>query len=208
MYNLYYVVKDSSIDLIRNKGATFFKGTFIFLYTLTLTILLHLLVTTNHLETIEKENKLLESNSLDYFVQTNSSDHLITLLVSLKNGFIIFTISLFLFGIAYLFIYFQKALLLNKEELVTKKMLGASAIRVTSELFLDSVLLIIPCIILGIIVAEYFYASCFFNSTFWLARDFYAPSYFIVYVDLPLIGLFSLVLICQFFYLKQKITNL
>ncbi|MGX7148169.1 FtsX-like permease family protein [Enterococcus ureasiticus] len=208
MYALYYVLKDSGNNLLQNKVTALLKSIFSFLYFFVLTTLLHGWLTAIHLEEIEQKRILEEADSMDILLQSNSNEQLLTLLKSLKTAFLIFSIGLFLFGILYLFLYFQRAIILDKKELILKKMLGASALQVTSELFIESMLLTLPSCILSLFTAESLYTLFFQSSDSWLTSILYPPSYFVIYVDFSLIGLFSLLLICQFLYLKQKLTNL
>ncbi|MGX7244688.1 FtsX-like permease family protein [Enterococcus quebecensis] len=208
MYKLYYVLKDSRIYLLRNKMTLFFKSIFTSLYTFILMISLHAWIISSKFEALEKQKAIEEANSLEEIIQSNSSDHLITLVTSLKISFSIFSVGLLLFGITYLFIHFQKVLLLDKKELVTKKMLGSSATRVTCELFLDSISLIIPGIMLGTIITGYLYTTFFHFLTSSLTTILDRPRYVIFYVYIPLAGLFLVVFSCQFLYLKHKITKL
>ncbi|MEI5993102.1 FtsX-like permease family protein [Candidatus Enterococcus mansonii] len=208
MYKMYYVLKDSSITLLRNKGAAFSKGFFSFVYACILTIVFRIWINLIHFESLEKQRALEAKHSTDSLLQTDSSDHLITLLTSLKISFMIFSLGLLLFGIALLCIQLQKNYLLNKKELLIKKMLGNSAVRVTSEFFFESFLLVIPCIILGMLLSDYLYLQFFHFATSWIAAVLYPPSYFLLFLTLPVIGIFLLILVCQFLYLKQKITKL
>ncbi|ALS01335.1 hypothetical protein ATZ33_08120 [Enterococcus silesiacus] len=208
MDHFYYILKDSGNTILRNKGAAFFKSIFSFLYFFVLTLLLHAWITSAHLKKIEEQNRLKEIDSLDAFTQSNASQNLVTLLESLTNALLIFSIGLLLFGIFYLFIYFQRAIILDKKELILKKMLGSSALQVTSELFIEPLLLIIPSSLLGLTTAECLYTLFFKLSDSWFIDILFHPSYFVLLVDFPLIGCFSLLLIGQFFYFKQKITNL
>lgn len=208
MESFYYILKDSGNSILRNKGAAFLKSIFSFLYFFVLTILLHAWITSVHLSNIEEQNRLEEIDSLDAFTQSNSSQNLVTLLESFTNALLIFSIGLILFGIFYLFIYFQRVMILDKKELIIKKMLGSSALQVTSELFIESLLLIIPSSLLGLITAECLYMLFFTLSDSWFIDILFHPSYFVLLVDFPLIGCFLLLLVGQFFYFKQKITNL
>lgn len=208
MHTFYYVLKDSGNSILRNKIAACLKITFSFLYLFAFTILLHGWFTTIHLEEMEQQRILEQSDPLEALLQSDSNENLLTLLNSLKTAFLIFSIGLFLFGMLYLFLYFQRTMILDKKELIVKKMLGASALQVTSELFIEPLLLIIPSCILGLFTAESLYTLFFQSSDSWLTSMLYPPSYFVIYVDAPLIGLFLLLLICQFLYLKQTITKL
>lgn len=208
MDQFYYILKDSCTSILRNKGAALFKSSFSFLYFFILSVLLHTWLTSLLLRKIEEQNRLEAIDSPDAFTQTNSSQNLVTLLDSLSVALLIFSIGLFLFGIFYLVIYLQKTLILDKKELIIKKMLGGSALQVTSEFFFEPLLLIIPSSILGLITAEYLYTIFFRHSNSWFGDVFYSSNDFAFFVDFPLIGFFSLLLIGQFLYLKQKITNL
>ncbi|WP_455295795.1 hypothetical protein [Enterococcus crotali] len=173
-----------------------------------MSVLLHTWITSLLLRKIEEQNRLEAIDSPDAFTQTNSSQNLVTLLDTLSIALLIFSIGLFLFGIFYLVIYLQKTLILDKKELIIKKMLGGSALQVTSEFFFEPLLLIIPSSILGLITAEYLYTIFFRHSNSWFGDVLYSSNDFAFFVDFPLIGFFSLLLIGQFLYLKQKITNL
>lgn len=208
MNAFYYVLKDSINDLLRNKVRTLLKSIFSFLYFFFLAILFHGWFTVIHLEEIEQKRILEQTDSLEALLQSDSNEGLLTLLNSLKIALLIFSIGLFLFGVLYLFLYFHRAIILDKKELIIKKMLGASALQVTWELFLGSLLLIIPSCILSFFVAESLYTFFFLSSDSWLTNVLYPPSYFVLYVDFSLVGLFSLLLVCQFLYSKQKITDL
>ncbi|MDA9472794.1 hypothetical protein C240_3017 [Enterococcus sp. 5H] len=89
-----------------------------------------------------------------------------------------------------------------------KKLLGSSARRVTSEFFTESLLAVLPSALLGIILAEFSYLTITQSLYSWLTATFYSTSYFILHVDLPLIGIFVCLVTCQFLYFNQKITNL
>ncbi|MEI5989298.1 hypothetical protein A5881_000786 [Enterococcus termitis] len=208
MDQFYYILKDSCTSILRNKGAALFKSSFSFLYFFILSVLLHTWITSLLLRKIEEQNRLEAIDSIDAFTQTNSSQNLVTLLDTLSIALLIFSIGLFLFGIFYLVIYLQKTLILDKKELIIKKMLGGSALQVTSEFFFEPLLLIIPSSILGLITAEYLYTIFFRHSNSWFGDVLYSSNDFAFFVDFPLIGFFSLLLIGQFLYLKQIITNL
>ncbi|MGX7265516.1 FtsX-like permease family protein [Enterococcus crotali] len=208
MDQFYYILKDSCTSILRKKGAALFKSSFSFLYFFILSVLLHTWITSLLLRKIEEQNRLEAIDSPDAFTQTNSSQNLVTLLDTLSIALLIFSIGLFLFGIFYLVIYLQKTLILDKKELIIKKMLGGSALQVTSEFFFEPLLLIIPSSILGLITAEYLYTIFFRHSNSWFGDVLYSSNDFAFFVDFPLIGFFSLLLIGQFLYLKQKITNL
>ncbi|WP_170922912.1 hypothetical protein A5821_003434 [Enterococcus sp. 7F3_DIV0205] len=208
MNNFYYILKDSGNSLLRSKGAAFFKSIFTVLYFFVLSVLLHGWITAVHFGRIEEQRRIEEIDSLDAFTQSNASENLITLLESLNIALLIFSIGLFLFGVFYLFISFQRSMILDKKELIIKKMLGSTALQVTSELFIEPLLLIIPSSVLGLIITEYLYTLFFKQSNSWFSDMLYAPSHFVMFADLPLIGIFSFLLLCQFLLLKQKITKL
>lgn len=208
MNKLYWVLYDSGIGLLRNKKAAFAKGIFTCFYFFILTILVHAWLISSRLANIEKQKVIEENNTLDTLLQTNANEHLITLLLSMKTALAVFSLGLLFFGIFYLTIHFQRILLLDKRELVIKKLLGSSARRVTSEFFTDSLLAVLPSALLGIILAEFSYLTITQSLYSWLTAAFYSTSYFILHVDLPLIGVFVCLVTCQFLYFNQKITNL
>lgn len=208
MYKAYYVLKDSCTSLLRNKGAAVFKCIAAFLYVFLLTSLFHGWINVNQLAKVEQENAAREAEAFDFFTQSNTSDSLLTLLHSLTTTLFIFSIGLLLFGIFYLFIHFHRRLILDKKEFIITKMLGSSAFQVTSELFCESLLLIVPSCLLGLLAAKILYRSFLHFSTFWLTDRLHPSSYFLIFVALPLISFFVLLLVCQFLFLKHKITDL
>ncbi|OTN89765.1 hypothetical protein A5819_002263 [Enterococcus sp. 7E2_DIV0204] len=208
MDKAYYVLKDSCTILLRNKGAAVFKCIVAFLYVILLTSLFHGWINVTQLAKVEKENTAREAEAFDFFTQSNTNDSLLTLLHSLTTTLFIFSIGLLLFGIFYLFIHFHRRLILDKKEFIIKKILGSSAFQVTSEPFCDSLLLIVPSCLLGLLTAEILYRSFLHFSTFSLADRLHPSSYFLIFVDLPLISFFALLIVCQFLFLKHKITDL
>lgn len=208
MDTFYYALKDGGNSLQRNKGAAFFKSSLSFIYFFILTMLLHAWLTAIYFEITEQKNIQDEMDSMDMVLQSNSGDYLLTLLSSLKTVFFIFSIGLFLFGILYLLIYFQRVMLLEKKDLIVKKMLGASALQVTSELLIEPMILIIPNCILSLFTAECLYSLLYNLSDSWFTSMLYPTGYFVLHIDFPLFGLFSLILTCLFFFLKQKVEKL
>ncbi|MGG5341363.1 hypothetical protein [Enterococcus sp. AZ192] len=208
MDKYYTILADSGKLLFRNKLHTIVNTLSITGYFFSLTLVIRCWLTLNYFEALERENLLNQNDLIDSFTQSAAARNLILLLTSLKSGLFLISLGLFLAGLFYLFIHFQHILLIDKEELITKKLLGSSDLRLTSELFSDFLLFAIPSACIGLLSAQLLYMKFFLTATSWIKELLYTPSRFFLLVDLPLIGVFLLVLIFQFFRLNSHLARL
>ncbi|GGC76788.1 hypothetical protein [Enterococcus wangshanyuanii] len=208
MNTLSSILIDSGRFLLRNKWHSFIKSFSIIAYFFISTLLIRIGLTLKHFETLEREHLLSQTEMIDAFSQTAALRNLIFLLTTLKNGLLLISLGLFIAGLFYLFIHFQQVLLVDKKELIIKKLLGSSGIRVTSEIFSDFLLLAIPSTFIGVLSTELLYADFFRTNTSWIKDFLYTPGRFFLCVDLPLMGVFGLVLLCQFLHINKQVTRL